>query len=63
MSDNPNRRLDIKFSEALDIVMKEFDEDCGIKVSTILVTRWIAKHEQFKIIMRDVKDKLEEILK
>lgn len=63
MTDNPNRRIDIKFSGLLDRVIKELDENIEINVSPALITKWIAKHEQFKKILEDVEEKLEEILK
>ncbi len=63
MTDNPNRRIDCKFSALIDEIIADLDEHVEIKVSPALVTKWFAKHEHCKVILKDVKDKLEEILK
>ena len=62
MTDNPNRRIDIRFSEFLDEIIKDFEE-VEVKVNPAVVTKWMAKHEKFQLIMKDVKEKLEEIYK
>jgi len=63
MSDNPNRRIDCKFSDCIDAIIKDLDENVEVKVNPALITKWMTKHEQFQLVMKDVKEKLEEILK